>query len=69
MINRYNGVSFFCFGHLIGLACRKYEKAPWHVGGSTGKRELAIVQLSWISFLGRFAGGEDNDLSSEMIFP
>lgn len=43
MINRYNGVSFFCFGHLIGLACRKYEQAPWHVGGSTGKRELAIA--------------------------
>lgn len=50
MINTYSGVSFFCFGHLIGLACREYGKVPWYVGGSTGKRELAIVQLSWVSF-------------------
>lgn len=69
MIKRCNGVSFFCFGHLIGSACREYGKVPWYVGGSTGKPGLAIIQLSWVSFLGRFAGGEDNRISSKMIFP
>lgn len=68
MINRYNGVSFF-FGHLVGLACRKCEKVPWSVGGWTGKRELAIIQTVWFSFLGHFAGGKDNRISFEMIFP
>lgn len=69
MINTYNGVSFFCFGHLISLACRERGKVPWYVRGSTGKRELAIVQLSWVSFSGRFADGENNRISFEMIFP
>lgn len=67
MIN--NTMEFPFFRHLIGLACREYGKVSWYVGGSTVKRELAFVQLSWVSFLGRFAGGEDNRISFEMIFP
>ncbi len=48
---------------------QRIRKSPMVFGGSTGKRELAIVQLSWVSFLGHFACGEDNRISFEMIFP